>query len=375
MGPIPGETVRRRGVAPEAPAPVYFADEAGLSGAEAGEELEDPERAKKLEEAYDSAARAQELAIAKQNLRKRQQARSPEEKKACKGKKKKTREKRWIYEPLHAGSGGAADEFPKAEPVKLYHEVKPGMEQLVYLFIAWGVMDRHIPYHKPQVRKPKPQAKEPQKSEAVEKKGHHRRQKKKRGITKRWAPRISRPGGGASGGDPGEDPPDPEKKGSESPAEDEATPKEEEGKEEEEGIRGPFTHGLNQEDGFLDVLAKRGERGERGRGEMENHLTILERGFLRTPEAPSARTLITQSWRTSRADRKKGPQWNELKDNELHGYLKNWAHAVLEYKRASKKAGQDARTIIWYEFVYRALARAGTDLLKLFRRRREQREP
>ncbi|GAQ93226.1 hypothetical protein KFL_013740010 [Klebsormidium nitens] len=108
---------------------------------------------------------------------------------------------------------------------------------------------------------------------------------------------------------------------------------------------------------------------------MENHLTVLERGFLGNPEDPFAQVLITPSWRTSRTDRKKSPQWNELKDNELHGYLNYWAHAVLEYKRAIKKEGAYARTTVWYDFVYQALARVGTDLLELFRQRREQREP
>ncbi|GAQ93245.1 hypothetical protein KFL_013840020 [Klebsormidium nitens] len=196
-------------------------------------------------------------------------------------------------------------------------------------------------------------------------------------------------GGGTSGGHPGEDPPDPEKKGP--PPEDEATPMEEEEKEEEkheeEVAQEPERAEAEEQGEPAPVPAEQSRGGEgkrifrssrkpqgtRARG--LNHLTVLERGFLRNPEDPFAHVLITPSWRTSRADRKKGPQWNELKDNELHGYLNHWAHAVLEYKPASKKEGADARTTAWYEFVYQALARVGTDLLELFRQRREQREP
>ncbi|GAQ93227.1 hypothetical protein KFL_013740015, partial [Klebsormidium nitens] len=110
-----------------------------------------------------------------------------------------------------------------------------------------------------------------------------------------------------------------------------------------------------------------------GNGEPSDHPG--ERIILRNLEDPFATGLITPTWKTSCANRKKGPQWNKLKDNELHGYLNYCAHAVLEYMRASKKQGVDARTTALYQFVYQALARVGIDLLELFCQRREQREP
>ncbi|GAQ93150.1 hypothetical protein KFL_013250010, partial [Klebsormidium nitens] len=168
-------------------------------------------------------------------------------------------------------------QLPKAEPVKLYHEVEPSREQLIYLFTAWGVMDRNIPYHKPQLRNLKP--KEPQKSGAMEKQVKGKAAVAKpppaeeemgkgldylalgppadayepldQNMEAADVPAEGPPppaegeagqdeeigdadqpaGGGASGGDPREDPPDPEKTGS--PPEDEVTPMEEEEKEDE----------------------------------------------------------------------------------------------------------------------------------------------
>ena len=218
--------------------------------------------------------------------------------------------------------------------------------------------------------------------------------------------------GGASGGDdPGEEPPDPDKP--KSPPEAEAQPEEEDEEEDDEQAGAEpenleraivvYTGGGEgaQERGGGEPTGEREETAlgapsretiprlpdfwifsldprERGRGEMESHLSQLAAGFLRDPSNPYQTTLITPNWRLHRPDRKKGPQWNEFKDNELHGYLNYWAHALLEYRRAFRKGqaeGLDERTLAWYDFVAMALIRVGEDLLGLFEQRREAKSP
>ena len=182
VGPILGQTVRRRGAVTGAPAPVYFAGEASDGGEDKDKEEEAAEYARRVQEPQLAHERLAERRRAA-NLRRPGRRRSSRTLELAKGKH---RARRYYYETAEGTrqrlahqrkmdrtparllgyteetltTGGvepvpeatlAQDDEPSSSappppgvPIKQYSELGP-LERLVFDFTLWGIMDRNIP--------------------------------------------------------------------------------------------------------------------------------------------------------------------------------------------------------------------------------------